>query len=245
MFKGSKAYQMYLFNKAVKGWYHRFSEKSSVDMYEKLVNKCRKLDLRMKVLRTYVLKKNGKFRPIGAPDFVSRCISLGISQITYMVMEHTLGDYQHGYRVHRGGFSAVMQIVNILKSDLTRVFEVYEFDLKGFFNTVDPNGVWTILRKTSRVLAEIVSKALVSIEYSFNDLKEEMELQYQGLRIEKGKPTKRMILRRGLTQGLSMSPFLCSLVLEMRKPEIPKLVMYADDGVFICKDQGEKEYIDE
>jgi len=44
--------------------------------------------------------------------------------------------------------------------------------------------------------------------------------------------------RTGLPQGLSISPILATLVLELVQP--PKgLVMYADDGIFICNEGSE------
>jgi len=47
-----------------------------------------------------------------------------------------------------------------------------------------------------------------------------------------------LIVRSGLPQGLSISPILATLMIEIIKP--PKgLVMYADDGLFITNEESE------
>jgi len=53
--------------------------------------------------------------------------------------------------------------------------------------------------------------------------------------------TKRVIIRKGLPQGLSLSPLLCTLAVEQFKP--PKgTFMYVDDGVFIGDEEGFMEF---
>jgi hypothetical protein len=53
------------------------------------------------------------------------------------------------------------------------------------------------------------------------------------------------ILRRGLPQGLSMSPLLAVLVLETLKLRKLKLKMYADDGIFLLNDAEDAATADE
>jgi len=49
------------------------------------------------------------------------------------------------------------------------------------------------------------------------------------------------IIRRGLPQGLSLSPLLATMVLELFKP--PKgLFLYADDGLFIGTSEALKKF---
>jgi len=52
---------------------------------------------------------------------------------------------------------------------------------------------------------------------------------------------KRVIIRKGLPQGLSLSPLLCTIAVEQFKP--PKgTFMYVDDGVFIGDEEGFMEF---
>jgi hypothetical protein len=73
----------------------------------------------------------------------------------------------------------------------------------------------------------------MQVEYKFKELHEEEELKVTYKVEHMGKLIPR-IMRKGLPQGLSLSPVLATLVLELFKP--PKgLFMYADDGLFIAK----------
>jgi hypothetical protein len=51
------------------------------------------------------------------------------------------------------------------------------------------------------------------------------------------------ILREGLPQGLSLSPLLCTLVVEQFKPPLGTF-MYVDDGMFIGNKEGFKAFFE-
>lgn len=85
------------------------------------------------------------------------------------------------------------------------------------------------------MLANLVLKAITNVGYTFKEIKEEAELT---VAVVEG---VNHIIRRGLPQGLSLSPLLCTLAIEQFTP--PKgLFMYADDGVFIGDKEGLKEF---
>jgi len=48
------------------------------------------------------MKKNGKMRPIGAPNYESRMISKAMTDLVYAVTEKGRVDEQHGYMKKRG-----------------------------------------------------------------------------------------------------------------------------------------------
>jgi hypothetical protein len=53
---------------------------------------------------------------------------------------------------------------------------------------------------------------------------------------------RKLIVREGMPQGLSISPLLSTLVIELLKA--PKgLVMYADDGLHLSKDGDHSEFL--
>jgi hypothetical protein len=80
-------------------------------------------------------------------------------------------------------------------------------------------------------MAEIVARMLIQVEYKFKEIKDEAELKITYKVEHNGKILNR-IERKGLPQGLSISPLLATLVLELFKA--PKgLFMYADDGLFL------------
>jgi len=104
------------------------------------------------------------------------------------------------------------------------------------------------------MLADLVYGMLVRIHYTFKELKPETELQHQvdydyverklverkKLTLYKGKWIS-TIIRRGVPQGLSVSPLLATLALD--KTNIPDdVTMYADDGLYIG-DHWDDEFV--
>jgi len=58
--------------------------------------------MKLLINRFYILKKNGKMRPIGAPNYESRMISKAMTDLVYAVTEKGRVDEQHGYMKKRG-----------------------------------------------------------------------------------------------------------------------------------------------
>jgi len=77
----------------------------------------------------------------------------------------------------------------------------YEFDLKSFFNTVEPFIVFRKLEEINKELAILISNIIKNIEYRFSELQEESELHPKAKR-------KNTLVRTGMPQGLSLSPLL-------------------------------------
>lgn len=62
----------------------------------------RSWDMKLLIHRFYILKKNGKMRPIGAPNYESRMISKALTDLLYTVTEKSRSAEQHGYMKKRG-----------------------------------------------------------------------------------------------------------------------------------------------
>jgi len=82
-----------------------------------LRRKCNKWDLSLTLQRFYLDKgmekegiPNGKFRPIGSPTLISRVISRALNDMTYYINRDKLKEWQHGYKMKRGTFSALYQV---------------------------------------------------------------------------------------------------------------------------------------
>jgi len=90
------------------------------------------------------------------------------------------------------------------------------------------------LSAKDELLADLVLKLVTNVRYKFTELMPEQELFIAD-------NEKRVIIRKGLPQGLSISPLLCTLAVEQFKP--PKgTFMYVDDGVFIGDEEGFSEF---
>jgi hypothetical protein len=77
----------------------------------------------------------------------------------------------------------------------------YEFDLKSFFNTVEPFIYFRKLEEVDKKLTKLISNVIKGIEYRFTELLPESELNPKAKR-------KNTLERTGVPQGLSLSPLL-------------------------------------
>lgn len=248
LLKCSKTYQLCLINRVYKGWYYELQKEQADKLVKEIMNKLRRFNLWLLLKRFYVIKnkvdasRNGayyngelregeKLRPIGAPEYPSRVISKSFTDLIYLLFWDKFARHQHGYRRFRGTYSALYGVIHMLRSNKDAI--VFEFDFKSFFNMVRPSWVYRILLARGQILAEVIMRLLMQVEYKYKDLFEEEELKVTYMVEHEGKLLPR-IVRKGLPQGLSLSPLLATLVLELFKP--PKgLFMYADDGLFIAK----------
>jgi hypothetical protein len=160
-----------------------------------------------------------------------------MTDLIYVLFWDKFSRHQHGYRRNKGTYSALYGVIHALRKNKDAL--VYEFDFKSFFNMVRPSWVYRILLARGQILAEVIIRMLMQVEYKYKVLFEEEELKVTYKVEHEGKLLPR-IVRKGLPQGLSLSPLLATLVLELFKP--PKgLFMYADDGLFIgCYEEIQK-----
>jgi hypothetical protein len=223
LLKCSKSYQVQLFHRVKPNWYWIWPTTQMEETLFGAINKLRAFDLKLLINRFYILKKNGKWRPIGSPNYESRMISKALTDMVYSVSEKSRNPEQHGYLRNRGAWSAIMAIVQKLKEG----FNGYEFDLKSFFNTVEPYIYFRKLEEICKPLTKVVGIVIKNIEYRYSELKPEAELNPKAGRIN-------TLERRGVPQGLSLSPILSTWALEYYgRPN--NLIMYADDGIYFYK----------
>lgn len=224
----SIGYHMTLLNSVCKGWYWKMDINEFKGILAKTTNKLRRWDLELLVNRFYILKKSGKWRPIGAPSWDSRVISKAFTNMIDAMTAFDRHDMQHGYRRDRGTFSALARAIQLTREG----YKIMEFDFKSFFNTVSLTSVYKHLGLLVPAAANVVTHMLANINLRVKgDLKEEKEYELVG---------DNQYMKSGLPQGLSMSPTLCTLVLE--NEITPKnLVMYADDGLYFYK-RGKDEF---
>jgi len=255
LLKCSKTYQMCLINRTFKGWYYTLQKEQADKLVKEIMNKLRSFNLWLLLKRFYVIKnkvdssRNGatyigelregeKLRPIGAPEYPSRVLSKSMTDLIYVLFWEKFARHQHGYRRNKGTFSALYGVIHMLRKNKNAL--VFEFDFKSFFNLVRPSWVYRILLARGQILAEVIARMLMQVEYKFKVLFEEEELKVTYKVEHEGKHLPR-IVRKGLPQGLSLSPLLATLVLELFKP--PKgLFMYADDGLFIGTEEGIQKF---
>lgn len=82
-------------------------------------------------------------------------------------------------------------------------YDGYEFDLKSFFNTVEPFIIFKKLETVDKRLTYLITSVLRRIVYRIPSLEDEAEIKLRG-----EKNGKILYERFGVPQGLSLSPLL-------------------------------------
>src|SRR5437660_12236625 len=85
------------------------------------------------VRRTYILKKNGKKRPLGMSVWSDKLVQEVIRSLLEAYFEPQFSDHSHGFRPKRGCHTALTKIHNTWNG--TKWF--IEGDIKGCFDNID------------------------------------------------------------------------------------------------------------
>lgn len=87
------------------------------------------------VRRKEIPKPNGSIRPLGIPCIWDRLVGQCIKQVMEPICEAKFSDNSYGFRPNRSAEHAISRTYRMLQ--MSNLHWVIEFDIKGFFDSVD------------------------------------------------------------------------------------------------------------
>lgn len=185
------------------------------------------------IKRHYILKENGKLRPLGIPCIRDRLVQMALILIIEPIFEADFEECSYGFRPGRSAHGALTEIrQNILEGRT----EAYDADLSSYFDTIDHEDLMTKIQR------RIADRQVLKLIRMF----------LEAVIVDKDKQGRITVKKasQGCPQGGVCSPLFANIYLQdfddsfTNDPHSPRnfanarLIRYADDFVVMAKYMG-------
>lgn len=189
------------------------------------------------VKRVYMLKSDGKQRPLGIGTIRDRVVQMAVVLVLEPIFEADLEPEQHAYRAEHSALDAVKEVHGLINSGHT---DVVDADLSGYFDSIPHSELMkSVSRRVSdRHLLKLIKMWLEAPAEEVDD------------RGRRRRTTRNKDEGRGSPQGSPISPLLANIymrrfilgwkVLGHERRLDAHIVNYADDFVICCRGSADE-----